>query len=651
MRSHQFRKIMAVLIIGFFFMQLIPAKSVSAAVDLTPYYNDIGKKIEVMANKYNIPPVLLKAIAWMESGWKQYKLDPTTGQPLTDQPLMGVDGIGIGIMQISSYDPNDKVTVDRLKNDINYNLEVGCQILNQKWRAYPKIGNGDRNILENWYFAVWGYNNWGSRNNPNVLTGKSAYQDSIFSLIGQKYNSAITFAPGATKLSQSLLPPVNPPSLASFWSTPTPTHMGDLVIDQSSLISTGGGPGVDAANGDYWYNYARWGSYYALGFYITAYNSPLVTDKTIVSQKILNSYKNLLAEADALALEGIDSSTATAAKYYWTVLQGTSLDAGIAERARAGYQKTKVSNITPIFRLGGLDQYETAAKIADQGWTSTSDNAILAPGLSANMVDALAAGPLAAKFNAPILLTEGGKLNPFAKAELIRLKVKTVYVVSGTAVIKQSVLDDLKTLPNAVNVVALGGTTQYDTAVNIAKNMGAFTKIAVATGDQNITPADALSVASIAGAQGMPIILTEKGALPVNVKTFLDSVKATITESDIIGGTGVVADTVKTQLPGAVNRYCGNTAYDTNVAVLKAFDGVLKYDHVFVANGETAIDALAGAPLAAMYNAGIVLTNKTTNEGTSYVRSKASSSSIVTALGGISVVPDSVLNGTVYQPL
>src|SRR5665648_761819 len=278
MRSHLLRKIMALLIIGLFFMQLTPIKSVSAAVvqPSTTYYNEIGKKIEDMANKYNIPPVLLKAVIWMESGWKQYKLDPVTGQPLTDQPLIGYDGIGIGIMQISSYDATDTANVDRLKNDLDYNLEVGCQMLNQKWRAFPKIGNGDRNVLENWYFAVWGYNNWGTRNNPNFATSKSAYQDSIFSLMGQKYNSAITFAPGATKFSKALLPPVIPPSYQSRWSTPAPTHAGDLVIDPTLLISAGGGPGADAANGDYWYNYAKWGSYYALGFYVTAYNLSLI---------------------------------------------------------------------------------------------------------------------------------------------------------------------------------------------------------------------------------------------------------------------------------------------------------------------------------------------------------------------------------------
>ncbi|MDP4128148.1 MAG: transglycosylase SLT domain-containing protein, partial [Bacillota bacterium] len=226
MRTVQFRKVIAILIVGLFFLQILPVKSASAAVmDQTAYYTEIGKKLEFWANKYNIPPVLLKAIAWMESGWRQYEIDATTGLPNSDKPLMGYDGIGIGIMQVSSYNSADTATVDKLKNDIDYNIEIGCQILNQKWRAFPKIGNGDRNVLENWYFAVWGYNSWAARNNPNSLNGESTYQDSIFSLMGQKYNSAITFVPGATKFPETSLPSVNPPSLASRWSTPTPTHL------------------------------------------------------------------------------------------------------------------------------------------------------------------------------------------------------------------------------------------------------------------------------------------------------------------------------------------------------------------------------------------------------------------------------------------
>ncbi|EGW36272.1 cell wall-binding repeat-containing protein [Desulfosporosinus sp. OT] len=309
-------------------------RNLGVEVDTSVQTAMIGQKIEDMANKYDIPPVLLKALAWMESGWKQYKLDPATGLPLPDQPFVSSDG-GIGIMQISpvNYPEYD---VEKLKSDLDYNLEAGCQILNNKWRAYPKIGDGNRNVLENWYFAVWGYNAWTEQNNPNYFTGEDAYQDKVFGLMGQKYNSAITFAPGATKLLKSLLPAENPPNLSSCWSTPTPVHTGDLAFDPESLIT----------NGDYWYGFhidlEPRGDYYVqgLGFYITDYKSSAITaeDKTIVSQKILSSYGKLLDEADALVLEDNATSYATAAKYYWTVLQGPSLDPAITDQARTGYQ-------------------------------------------------------------------------------------------------------------------------------------------------------------------------------------------------------------------------------------------------------------------------------------------------------------------------
>ena len=306
----------------------------AVAVDPSVQTAMVGKKIEDMANKYDIPPVLLKAIAYQESGWKQYNLDPTTGLPLTDQPFISKDG-GIGIMQISTAN-YPEYDVEKLKSDLDYNLDAGCQILNNKWRAYPKIGDGNRNVLENWYFAVWAYNAWTKQNNPNYFTGEDAYQDKVFGLMGRKYNSAITFAPGATKLAKTLLPSENPPSLSSCWSTPAPVHAGDLAFDPESLIT----------NGDYWFNFhidqQPRGDYYVqgLGFYISAYNSPLVTvaDKTIVSQKILSTYDKLLNSADALVLEDKDTSYATAAKYYWTVLQGPNLDTQITDRARTGYQ-------------------------------------------------------------------------------------------------------------------------------------------------------------------------------------------------------------------------------------------------------------------------------------------------------------------------
>jgi len=290
-------------------------------------------------------------------------------------------------------------------------------------------------------------------------------------------------------------------------------------------------------------------------------------------------------------------------------------------------------------RLAGITAPETAVAIAEQtGWTGT---AILASSTSYGMVDALTAGPLASFLEAPILLQEAGSvLNEATKAELIKLEVKKVYVTSGTAVISQAVLNELAEMD--ITVVSLGGKDRFETSVNIANKMvelgASISKVAVAYGWLN---QDALSIASIASAQTQPILLTEANSLPESVGEFLTENKSVIS-TDVIGGTAVISETVKAELPGA-NRYFGNTAYDTNVAVLKAFDDVLEYDKVFLANGETAIDALAGAPLAAQFNAGIVLTKGSANEGTEYASSKLSAASVVTALGGTAVISDSVL--------
>ncbi|MCB8817241.1 cell wall-binding repeat-containing protein [Desulfosporosinus shakirovi] len=287
-------------------------------------------------------------------------------------------------------------------------------------------------------------------------------------------------------------------------------------------------------------------------------------------------------------------------------------------------------------RLAGVTAEQTAAAIADQtGYTGT---AILASSTSYGMVDALSAGPLAASLKAPILLTGAGNtLDAATKVELRQLAVKTVYVTSGTAVIKQGALDELKVM--GIEVVALGGFDRAETSVNIAKKMTGVTKVAVA----NSIP-DALSIASIASAANQPILLTDKDALPASVAAYL-AANSGVTASDIIGGTGIITDIVKAGFPNAT-RHAGMTAYDTNSQVIQDFAAALQFGNVFVANGATAIDALAGAPLAAQTKSAIVLTDGNTVPAVAaFTYSKSSPSGVVTALGGTAVVPESVRVG------
>ncbi|WP_291350167.1 cell wall-binding repeat-containing protein [Desulfosporosinus sp.] len=301
-------------------------------------------------------------------------------------------------------------------------------------------------------------------------------------------------------------------------------------------------------------------------------------------------------------------------------------------------QPIPTPQVVETHRVSGTTATQTAVQIAEQtGWTG---QAILASSTSYGMVDALTAGPLAFYLKAPILLTEAGNtLNPDTKAELIKLKVRTVYVTSGTGVISQAILNELKGM--GISVESLGGVDRFATSANIAQKMvdlGAqVDKVAIAYGWKN---QDALSIASIASAQTQPILLTEKEIIPNSVKTFLitNNIKAT----DVIGGTGVISNGLITQLPSAT-RHAGNTAYDTNTQVLKDFDASIRYDHVYLANGETGIDALAGAPLAAQSKAAIILTNQVVPEAATFVKSKLTSTSVVTALGGKAAVPETVL--------
>ncbi|MDA8228429.1 MAG: cell wall-binding repeat-containing protein [Desulfitobacterium hafniense] len=301
--------------------------------------------------------------------------------------------------------------------------------------------------------------------------------------------------------------------------------------------------------------------------------------------------------------------------------------------------------LNAVTRIGGYDQYATAALMAQKGWAGTSDSVVLSAGMTYSLVDALAAGPLAAKLKAPILLTDNGQtLNASAKAELLRLKPKKVYITSGTAVIKQSVLNEI--IAMGITPVQLGGYDQYETSVNIAKEMANqgvnISKVVIAAGW--LSPSDALSVAPIAAAQGMPILTTTQGQLPASVKTYLDSINDKVTDSYVVGGTAVVSDAVKGQLKGNVKRYSGLSKYDTNVQILKGFARQYKNDKVYVANGETLVDALAVVPLAAASGSPVVLVNQQLDNVTKdFVKLNLSTNDMV-AVGGEFVVPSAGMN-------
>src|SRR3990172_8717463 len=120
-----------------------------------------------------IPPVILKSIAWIESGWAQASYDPLVQYGEVGPALISHD-CGYGIMQVTSGMQNvtgvpnlDQVMIG---GHYAFNMARGARILADKWNMAPEfrpvVGNRDPNIIENWYFALWGYNGFAFKNHP-----------------------------------------------------------------------------------------------------------------------------------------------------------------------------------------------------------------------------------------------------------------------------------------------------------------------------------------------------------------------------------------------------------------------------------------------------------------------------------------------------
>ena len=120
-----------------------------------------------------IPPVLLKAISSIESGWAQASYDPLVKYGETGPALVSAD-CGYGLMQVTSGMQNasgiPSVAQTMIGSNYAYNVARGAQILASKWNAAPDltpiVGNRDPHVIENWYFVLWAYNGFVFRNHP-----------------------------------------------------------------------------------------------------------------------------------------------------------------------------------------------------------------------------------------------------------------------------------------------------------------------------------------------------------------------------------------------------------------------------------------------------------------------------------------------------
>ncbi|CCL12451.1 cell wall binding repeat 2 family protein [Clostridioides difficile CD45] len=298
--------------------------------------------------------------------------------------------------------------------------------------------------------------------------------------------------------------------------------------------------------------------------------------------------------------------------------------------------------------VAGDDRIETAIELSRKYYNNTDeDNAVKKAPVdsvvlvgSQAIVDGLVASPLASEKTAPLLLTSKDKLDSNVKSEIKRVmnlksstgidSSKKVYLAGGVNSISKEVENELKDM--GLKVTRLSGDDRYATSLEIADEIGLDNDKAFVVGGTGL--ADAMSIAPVAsqldGKNATPIVVVDGKAKELSsaAEDFLDDAQV-----DIIGGKNSVSKDMEDAIDDATgkspNRISGDDRQATNAEVLKESDyfpdGAVNY---FVAkDGSTKedqlVDALAAAPVAAHFEAPIILATDSLSSDQNVAISKA----------------------------
>lgn len=206
--------------------------------------------------------------------------------------------------------------------------------------------------------------------------------------------------------------------------------------------------------------------------------------------------------------------------------------------------------ISHVVRVGGANRFETAARIAVREASSSKgigDTAFIVNGFA--FPDALSAGPVAARHDAPLLGVTVTNI-PAATANFLAEHpgIKKAVVVGSGSVIDTSVADALAAAPYSLEVTRVGGASRWETSRKLAEfgfanyGMSALSEILV-TGSNY---PDGLAASGISAFTGAPVLLTPGNVLSSEVATFFAH-HPTSAPSYLIGGPPAVSPAVESQ--------------------------------------------------------------------------------------------------------
>lgn len=221
---------------------------------------------------------------------------------------------------------------------------------------------------------------------------------------------------------------------------------------------------------------------------------------------------------------------------------------------------TPTSALEKLDRIKGKNNYETAAKIANE---KSYSSAVLV-NMDKTTADGLSAAALAGCTNGVILLTSKNSIPSETKAKLDI--VSNVYLIGNENAISKSIEEDL--LNSGKTVTRLGGDDRYETSQKVAKEVmnttGTLGKVFIANGVKG--EADVVTASPIAYRDKAPVLLTNGKNLTEDLKEIANSANTRY----IVGGTDVVKDSVKNSIKSS-ERISGNNRFSTNKKIVDKF--------------------------------------------------------------------------------
>ena len=187
-----------------------------------------------------------------------------------------------------------------------------------------------------------------------------------------------------------------------------------------------------------------------------------------------------------------------------------------------------------VQRVSGKDRYETSIKLAEElNKGSKQENIIV----NANTVDALSAGPVAAKLNRSIILTDGKNL-PEGSKSVVDINSSSNIMIGGT---------------DSMNIKGLkgdriSGINRYETSTKIAEKyyQGNNDKVVLANGTNYI---DALSAINLVLSKKAPVLLAKTDALDASVSKYLEK---NAKGAYLLGG----EDSISASLSKSIEKRC-----------------------------------------------------------------------------------------------